>query len=198
MKTIGLTGGIACGKSTVAALLRERGVAVVDADQVSRDVVAPGSDGLAAVVARFGDGVLLPDGALDRAQLRAIVSADPEARRALEAITHPRIREGVMGWLMAQAQGGAPVAVVEAALLVETGGYKLYNALLVVACQPETQLSRLMARDGMDEAAARQWLAAQLPVAEKVAVADAVIWNDGAVGDLPAAVDAAWAELVAD
>ncbi len=197
MKTVGLTGGIACGKSTVAALLRARGLPVVDADRVARDVVAPGSDGLAAVVARFGPDVLLPGGGLDRPKLRGIVSADPAARADLEAITHPRIRDGVVGWLGAQAAAGAPIAVVEAALMVETGSWRLYDALLVVACRPDTQLARAMARDGMTEAAARQWLAAQLPVGDKVAVATATLWNDGAEADLPAALDRAWAAVLA-
>lgn len=195
MRTVGLTGGIACGKSSVAALLRERGVPVVDADQVARQVVAPDSEGLAEVVARFGVGILLPDGGLDRAGLRRIVSEDPQARRDLEAITHPRIGAGVIGWLQEQATAGAPVAVVEAALMVETGSYRHYDHLLVVACSPDVQLSRLMARDGMDEPAARRWLGAQLPVADKVALADAVIHNDGAPADLPDALDAAWSAL---
>lgn len=195
MKTVGLTGGIACGKSTVAGLLRAGGVPVVDADQVARDVVAPGSEGLAEVVARFGPTVLGPEGGLDRAAMRAIVSADPAARKALEAITHPRIGAGIMGWLQAQAEAGTPVAAVEAALMVETGSYRLYDHLLVVACSPDVQLARLMARDGMDEAAARRWLGAQLPVAEKVALADAVVQNDGAAEEIPAALGRAWQAL---
>jgi dephospho-CoA kinase len=195
VKTVGLTGGIACGKSTVARLLRARGVPVVDADQVARDVVAPGSEGLAEVLERFGRAVLQPDGGLDRAALRAIVSADPAARRDLEAITHPRIGLGILGWLQDQAQAGVPVAAVEAALMVETGSHGRYDQLLVVACSPDIQLARLMARDELTEAAARQWLGAQLPVIDKVALAHAVVWNDGAPEALPAALDTAWASL---
>lgn len=195
MRTVGLTGGIACGKSTVAALLRARGVPVVDADQVARQVVAPGSAGLAEIVARFGRGVLRTDGTLDRAALRGIVSADPAARMDLEAITHPRIGLGILGWLQDQAQAGTPVAAVEAALMVETGSHDRYEQLLVVACSPDVQLERLMTRDDITEPAARQWLAAQLPVSEKVAVADAVVWNDGAPEALPAALEAAWRSL---
>jgi dephospho-CoA kinase len=197
MRTVGLTGGIACGKSAVASLLRSRGVPVVDADQVARQVVAPGSDGLAAVVARFGTAVLQPDGGLDRAALRGIVSADADARKDLEGITHPRIFTGIRQWLDTQAEQDHPVAVVEAALMVETGSWRLYDALLVVACQPGTQLARLMARDGMAEADARRWLATQIPVAEKATYGTAVIWNDVPFRDgdrsaLEAALDAAW------
>ena len=104
MRTVGLTGGIACGKSTVATILRGMGVPVTDADQASRAVVAPGSPGLARVVERFGEGILQPDGSLDRGTLGSIVFADPEARRELEAITHPLIRSHVLEWVLRQAQ----------------------------------------------------------------------------------------------
>ena len=195
MKTVGLTGGIACGKSTVAGLLRARGVPVVDADQVARDVVAPGSGGLAEIIERFGPGVLHPDGSLDRPVLRRVVSADPAARLDLEAITHPRIGLGIQGWLQERAADGVAVAAVEAALMVETGSHERYDQLLVVACSPDVQLQRLMARDALSEAAARQWLGAQLPVSDKVALADADVWNDGPAAALPVALDSAWASM---
>ncbi len=200
MLRIGLTGGIACGKSTVAQLLEQRGIPVRDADQVAREVVAPGTDGLAAIVDRFGPGVLAEDGGLDRPALRQRVIASPEARRALEAITHPRIHAALEAWLAAQAQAGAAAAVVDAALMIETGSAARYDALLVVACRPETQLARLMARDGHDEAVARRWLSAQLPIDEKVdrALAHgraACIRNDDPPAALPAAVDAALARI---
>ncbi|MEC8422656.1 MAG: dephospho-CoA kinase [Myxococcota bacterium] len=195
MKTVGLTGGIACGKSTVAGLIRRHGTPVIDADVIARDIVAPGTDGLAAVVSRFGDAVLLADGSLHRSLLREIVAADGNARRDLERITHPRIGAAILGWLDAQAQAGTPVAAVEAALMVETGTHTRYDHLLVVACSPGVQLARLMARDGMSELAAARWLGAQLPVETKVELADAVIWNDGPIEALPAAVHAAWAAL---
>lgn len=155
---------------------------------------------MAAVVARFGAAIVQPDGSLDRTGLRGIVSADPNARKDLEAITHPRIFAGIKQWLEDQARQQHPVAVVEAALMVETGSWRLYDALLVVACQPATQLARLMARDGMPEADARRWLATQMPVAEKATYGTAVIWNDepfqdGGQGALEAALDAAWARL---
>lgn len=196
MIPVGLTGGIASGKSAVARMLRERGVPVIDADQVSRRVVEPGEPALDAIVARFGEEVLLPDGRLDRAALGRIVFADPEARRALEAITHPAIRAEVARWLQAQAEAGAAAAVVEAALLVEGGGYRLYPELIVVTCDPRTQLARLLARDELDEAAARQRLAAQLPSAEKARHATEHIVNDGSLADLERAVEAAWARIL--
>ena len=133
MITVGLTGGIASGKSSAARLLRAWGVPVVDADQVARDVVAPGEPALAGIVARFGAHILQPDGSLDRAALRGIVTADAAERRALEQITHPRIAAAISDWLWDRAAEGEPVAVVEAALMVETGSFRRYDLLLVVA-----------------------------------------------------------------
>lgn len=195
MITVGLTGGIASGKSSAARLLRSWGVPVVDADQVARDVVAPGEPALAGIVSRFGAHILQPDGTLDRAALRAIVTADPTERRALERITHPRIAVAITEWLRDRAAEGEPVAVIEAALMVETGSFKRYDHLLVVACSPDAQLQRLLARDPLDETTARRWLAAQLPLSDKVAVADAVVWNDGPEGMLSPALEAAWKRL---
>jgi dephospho-CoA kinase len=193
MRTIGLTGGIATGKSTVARLLRARGVPVVDADQAARAVLQPGAPALAQVVAAFGPEVLTADGHLDRAAMRARIAADPDARRTLEGITHPAIAAHVLGSLAALAADGAPLAFVEAALMVETGSYRRYDALWVVTCAPETQLARLRARDGGDEATLRGLVAAQLPLAAKEAVADVLIRNDGDEAALAIAVDAALA-----
>ncbi|MDP2313086.1 MAG: dephospho-CoA kinase [Pseudomonadota bacterium] len=193
MRTIGLTGGIACGKSTVARLLRERGVPVLDLDQVARDVVAPGEPALAEIAARWPSVVV--DGALDRKALGALVVADPDARRALEAITHPRIWERMERWLAERAHEGAPVAVVEAALMVETGSYRRYDALLVVSCAPAVQRARLAAREGYDPATVERWLATQMPLADKEAVADAVIHNDTSAAVLAAEVDRVWRSM---
>lgn len=190
MRTIGLTGGIACGKSTVAALLRGRGVPVLNLDQVARDVVAPGSDGLAAIAARWPS--VVRDGALDRKALGAIIVGDPDAKRALEAITHPRIWERTEAWLAEQSAEGHPVAVVEAALMVETGSWRRYDALLVVSASREVQLARLMAREGYDRAAAERWLGAQMPTEEKERVATAVVRNDGGLDALAREVARAW------
>lgn len=187
----GLTGGIGTGKSTVARRLREHHhIPVIDADEAARAVVAPGSDGLAAVVDAFGPEVLTPDGALDRPAMRRRVMGDAEARKRLEAITHPRIAAWVMARVGEALQSGHDLVGVEAALMVETGSHRNYGALLVVSCDPATQLARVQARDGVTEAEARRVLEAQLPLAQKEAVADHVIRNDGSLAALHAAVDA--------
>lgn len=195
MTVVGLTGGIGTGKSTVAALLRDRGAAVIDADQVARDVVAAGQPALAQIVAAFGAEVLAPDGTLDRAAMRARIGRDPDARRTLEAITHPAIRAAIDARLAALAAAGAPLAIVEAALMVETGSYRLYDQVVVVTCAPERQLARVMARDGGDEAQARAIIGAQLPLAEKERVATHLIRNNGELVDLERQVDQLWAAL---
>ncbi len=176
--TVGLTGGIASGKSTVARTFAALGVPIVDADQVAREVVAKGSEGLREIVAAFGEGMLLADGTLDRKALGARVFSDDEARRQLNAITHPRIAARSME-RMTEVAGEAPYVLYEAALLVENGLHHMLAALVVVAASEETQLARMAARDGLDEAAARARIAAQLPLADKVRVADYVIDNDG-------------------
>lgn len=199
MHTVGLTGGIACGKSTVAGILRARGVPVIDADQVSREIVALGEPALDEIAACFGAEILQADGTLNRKALGALVMGDSEEarveRRKLEAITHPRIFGRIGEKLQAHAAAGAPIAAVEAAIMVESGNHRLYSALLVVACSPAVQLRRLMARQGFDEATAAGWIATQMPIAEKVAVADAVVHNDGDLADLEREVTRAWAEI---
>lgn len=196
MITIGLTGGIATGKSTVATILRESlNVPVIDADQVSRDVVALGTPGLAELVSEFGPDILRTDGALDRKKLGEIVVSDKSARRRLERLTHPLIREEIEARLLALNSAGAAVAVVEAALLVETGSYRLYDHLIVVSAAPAVQLARLMARENLSEPQAQQWLDTQLPLERKEAVATVVIRNDGDLQDLEAATLAAWETL---
>lgn len=188
--TVGLTGGIACGKSTVAGLLRARGVPVLDLDQVARQVVAPGTPALAEIAARWPG--VVREGVLDRKALGAAIVGDPAEKRALEAITHPRIWAHMEEWL---AVVNAPVAVVEAALMVETGSWQRYDRLLVVSATREVQLARLMAREGYDRATAERWLAAQMPVEEKERVATAVLRNDGDAAALARALDALWPAL---
>jgi len=205
VKTVGLTGGIASGKSTVARLLRQRGVPVIDADQVSRRVVAPGSPGLAELLAAFGPGVLAPDGSLDRPALGARVVADPAARKQLEAITHPRIAAAINLNLAELAQRGEAVAVVEAALMVESGSFRIHDAVILVRCAAEQQLRRLEGREGWTEERARAWLAAQLSSAERetrLRQAQAqggprlvLVDNDADLADLAQALDQAWAGL---
>lgn len=193
---IGLTGGIASGKSTVAARFRELGVPIVDADQLAREVVEPGSDGLREIVHAFGPDVLDASGALDRKKLGALVFDDPDARRTLERITHPRIAALSMQRMAQLATSGAPYGLYEAALLVENGIHRTLNGLVVVACSPETQLARVMARDGLDEEAARARLAAQKPLADKLAAATWVIWNDADVAALRTRVDATHQQIL--
>jgi len=178
---VGLTGGIGSGKSTVARFFAEAGVPVVDADQVARDVVEPGTEGLAEVVSAFGPEVLDATGRLDRAALGRIVFSDADARARLEAILHPRIAQASMARFTELSSEGHPYVIYEAALLVENGTYRMMNALVVVTASEATQIERVRARDGLDEAEARARIAAQLPLAEKVRVADYVIENEGSL-----------------
>lgn len=187
---VGLTGGIASGKSTVACLLAARGVPVVDADALSREVVRPGAPALAAIARAFGPDVLAPDGSLDRARMAAIVFIDPERRRALERILHPVIHEAAVARVAAAAAAGHRWAVYEAALLVETGFHAVLEGLVVVAAATETQIARVMARDGFSREEVERRLAAQLPLADKCAVADHVVRNDGSLADTERQVDA--------
>jgi len=191
---IGLTGGIGSGKSTVAALLAERGARVVDADRIAREALAPGSPGLAAVVAEFGTGVLAGDGALDRAALAAIVFADPAARARLDGIVHPRVRARAAE-LVAAAPADA-VVVQDVPLLVETGQAGSYDLVLVVEADPTTRVERLVGR-GMSAEDARARMASQATDEQRRAVADVVLRNDGDRGALAAQVDRFWDERVA-
>ena len=195
MLTVGLTGGIGSGKSAVSRLLVERGAVVVDADLVAREVVEPGTPGLACVVERFGPEVLQADGTLDRAALGKRVFSDPEALQALNAIVHPLVGERT-GALLEQARtSGAPVVVHDVPLLVENGLAELYDVVVVVAASPETQLDRLVRLRGMDEQEARQRIAAQAPLQDKLAVATHVIRNDGPLQELAPQVDRLWHAL---
>jgi dephospho-CoA kinase len=175
---IGLTGGIASGKSVVGRELAERGVVVIDADRLAREVVEPGTTALAEIVRVFGAEVLKEDGSLDREKVAARVFHDPEARKTLNGIVHPRIGQRSAELIAAAMQSSAPYIVYEAPLLVETGAHRAMAALIVVAAAPEVQLARVQARDGMSEEAARARLAAQLPLETKLAAADYVIHND--------------------
>lgn len=176
--TVGLTGGIASGKSTAAGSFAALGVPIVDADEVAREVVARGSDGLREIIEAFGQEMVGPDGALDRKSLGARIFSDDAARGRLNAITHPRIAAR-SAERMAEVAGDAPYVLYEAALLVENGIHRMLAALVVVAASEQTQISRVSARDGLDENEARARLRAQLPLADKVAAADYVIDNDG-------------------
>jgi dephospho-CoA kinase len=172
---IALTGGIASGKTTVAKLFTALGAKLIDTDQIARDIVAPPSTVLDHIVARFGPGILLNNGSLDRASLRRIVFADPEARRDLEAITHPAIREEVER--QSRLRGG-PYQLIAIPLLVETGNAGPYDRVLLVDASLEAQKRRLMLRDGIDAAAAERMLAAQATREQRRAAANDVIDNE--------------------
>ena len=194
MLRIGLTGGIGSGKSTVAALLAERGARVVDADRIAREVLEPGTPGLAAVVAEFGAGVLAADGSLDRPALAGVVFADPAARARLDAVVHPLVRARA-----AEAVASAPadaVVVQDVPLLVETGQAGSYDLVLVVEADEGIRVQRLVER-GLTAEDARARIASQATDEQRRAVADVVLRNDGDRAELAAQVDRFWAERVA-
>lgn len=193
MLKVGLTGGIGSGKSEVSARLDERGAVVIDADKIAREVVEPGTPGLAAVVAEFGDGVLLPSGALDREKVGKIVFADSERLAALNAIVHPLVGER-MQELMDAAPADA-VVVYDVPLLTENGLAPMYDEVVVVDAPEETQIERLTSRRGMSEEDARARMAAQASRGERRAVATHVIDNSGTLDDLKTQVDALWETL---
>jgi dephospho-CoA kinase len=176
---VGLTGGIATGKSTVADTLRSLGAEVIDADQLAREVVAPGEPALAEIVREFGD-VRNADGTLDRKKLGAIVFTDPARRKALEAITHPAIRRRFLARLQAlEARGYEGLVFFDAPVMIESGNYRNMDRLVVVFTDETTQRARLMARDGMEAAEATARMATQMPVIDKAKLADYVIDNTG-------------------
>ncbi len=195
MLLFGLTGGLASGKSAVAAHIAAGGVPVIDADLLAREVVQKGTDGLTAIVKTFGDGVLLPDGELDRKALAAIVFSDDEKRRALNAIVHPRIAALGMERAAALAAAGHPLACYEAALLVENRLEDAFRPLVVVTVPLETQVARAIVRDGEPEGVVRGRIRAQMPIEEKVRVADYVIDNRGTLAELAAKTDEVLAQI---
>ena len=190
--SVGLTGGLASGKSSVAELLRKRGVPVLDADAVVHGLYDSGNEGVALVVDLFGSGVLNSDQSVDRKALAARVLGDAEALESLNRAIHPVVRDEIGRWLNAIE---APIAVVEAALLVETGSWKTYDLLMVVRCRREQQLERALAR-GVTELRARALLGAQAAIDQKTALADVVVDNSGAPEQLEAELDRAWTEVV--
>ena len=179
---VGLTGGVASGKSTVSALLAEHGAVVIDADLLAREVVAPGTDGLAEIVAAFGADVLDADGGLDRAAMGAIVFADEGKRRALEAIIHPRVRS--RGRELEEAAAPGALVVHDIPLLVETGQAASFDAVLVVDVPPELQVERMTTLRGMSRAEAERRVAAQATREQRLAAATHVIDNTGTLDDL--------------
>ena len=194
MLLVGLTGGIGSGKSTVAAMLAERGAVVIDADELARRAIDPGTPGFDRVVEAFGPDVLTPGGEIDRAELAARVFSDEEARRTLESIVHPEIFKLLLQ-RVEELRDTSSVVVFDAPLIVETGFHEACDVLVVVTASVETQIERLVASRGMTDGAARDRIAAQAPMEEKVRVADVVIVNDGNFGELREQVDRLWPEL---
>lgn len=176
MLRVGLTGSIAVGKSFVTSVFAELGCHVLDADQTAREVVMPGAAGLKAVAQEFGEEILAPDGTLDRARMAAVVFADEQKRLRLNHILHPIIiarQDAILrGWELEDPNG---IAVVDAALMIESGGYKRFDKLIVVHCRPEVQLERLMLRNKLTLAEAQQRIASQMPQEEKQRYADYLI-----------------------
>jgi len=191
---LGLTGGIGSGKSTVAGLFAARGVPVIDADALAREVVAPGGTAHAEVAAAWPEAVGA-DGAIDRKRLGRIVFADPAARRKLEGLTHPRIQAAAEARLAALAEAGKRLAIYEATLLVESGRYRDFDGLIVVVAARETQIARATARDGLSRAEAEARIDAQMATEEKLRVATEVIDNDGALAATEAQVDVLLAKV---
>jgi dephospho-CoA kinase len=194
MLKVGLTGGIGAGKSEVSRLLVEQGAVLVDADRIAREVVAPGTPGLAAVVEAFGEDVLAPDGSLDRPKLGSIVFADPEKLAVLNSIVHPLV--GARSQDLETAASEDAVVVHDVPLLAENGLAGLYDLVIVVDASPSTQLDRLIRLRGMTEADARARMAAQATRDKRLEIADVVIDNDVPLQDLERRVREVWADLV--
>jgi dephospho-CoA kinase len=195
MLKVGLTGGIATGKSYVLEQFRRRGVPCLDADALTHGVMAAGTEATAAIAVRFGSDILDADGAVNRAKLGPIVFADASARRELEAIVHPAVYRAVAAGVRAfELVGDYPFAVVDVPLLFETGAEKDFDRVIVTACAPEIQLARLIER-GLTDAAARQRLAAQWPTDKKIAGADFVVTTDGTFEETNRQVDQIYRSL---
>jgi len=197
VKLVGLTGGIASGKSTAANILRQLGAAIVDADQLSREVVAPGHDGWHEIVAAFGSEVLQADQSLDRQKLRTIIFNNPNARKKLEAIIHPRVRALAEQRIREHADAGVELIVYEVPLLFEGKIHEWLRPVILVACDVTVQRQRLQQRDRIDAAAAQKIIEAQMSLEDKRRLADYVIENDGSLGDLKARVRAVVAKIQA-
>lgn len=195
MKIIGLTGGIASGKSTVSNMLKALGAHIVDADRIAREIVAPGSEALSEIVSVFGAGVLNTDGTLKRAELARIVFNDPEALKELNRITHPRIIEEIKARVRQEAASDK-ILIIDAALLIELKMGTLVDETWLVCVRPETQIERLVQRESMTQADAEKILRAQLPLEEKMKAADVCIDNNGSVEALRDTIKKLWNEQV--
>jgi len=181
MKIIGLTGGIATGKSTVSEMLRRRGIPIIDADQIARDVVRPGRCAWKKIRKAFGDDILSANGEVDREKLAGIVFQDTQARMKLNHATHPHISRQILKQLIMYFLKGTPLVILDAPLLLESSTRKMVGSVVVVSTDPETQLKRLMARNGYTIEEATQRVQAQMPLKEKCEMADYVIDNSGSL-----------------
>jgi dephospho-CoA kinase len=197
VKLIGLTGGIASGKSTVAAFLRRLGAAVINADELSREVVEPDREGWREIVNAFGAEILRPDRAIDRQKLRRIIFDDPEARKKLEAIIHPRVRALAEERIRAYGAAGYEIVVYEVPLLFEGNLHHWLRPVVLVASAVAAQTKRLQERDHLSESEAAKHIAAQMSLEEKRGLADYVIENDGSLEDLESQVRAIVAKIKA-
>jgi dephospho-CoA kinase len=195
-RIVGLTGGIGSGKSTVARFFEARGAAIIDADRLAREAVLPGTPGFAAILERFGPGVLAPGGDLDRAALGRIVFGDEEARRALNAIVHPEVARLAAERMTTLSAAGQALIVYDVPLLFENGLERFLPETIVVSVPEEVQRARVHARDGLRPEEIEARLRAQLPLAQKAARATYVIDNSGSLEQTEASVDALWKNLV--
>ncbi len=196
MKVLGLTGGIACGKGTVASMFAELGATVIDADDVAHSVIAPGKPAWHQAVEAFGDSILTPDGTIDRKKLAQIVFSDAAARNQLNAITHLRITQEIQTRLVDLARSGCGIAIVQAALIGETAADDGFDGIIVVYADPTVQVARLIGRDSLTEEEARKRIETQMPTDKKRDLADYVIDNSGSVEQTREQVDTLWRELI--
>ncbi len=196
MLKVGLTGGIATGKSYVTQLLRQLGCEVVDADVIAHQVIEPGQPAHQEIVSEFGSEIVGENGVIDRARLAAIVFADPARRQRLEAIVHPRVKEAQERWLAeVAARNPEAIAIVDAALLIEAGAYRYFDKVVVVYCEPQLQLERLMKRNQLTRQEALSRISSQMPAAEKLKYADYVINTSGSFAETRQQVLALYQEL---
>ena len=199
MKIIGLTGGIASGKSAVSTILKDKyHLPVVDADVLAREAVAPGSPGIAAIAEAFGPGVIAADGSMDREKMGALMRADAGVRARLNAITHPLVEAAYEQAIAAYAAQGEAVVIYDCPLLFEARQEERVDTVLLVTADEATRTSRIMTRDGCDLETARQKIAIQMPEADKMARADAIIYNDGTLENLEACVAHCVRQFMAD
>jgi dephospho-CoA kinase len=187
---VGLTGGIACGKTVVRRRLEERGIPTLDADAVVHHLLQAGTEVTRQIAETFGEEVIAPDGSVDRKALGAIVFSDEEERKKLNAIVHPGVWREIERFFEEREKAADPAAVVDAALMIETGSYRRYDRLVVVHCRPELQLERLMARDGLSREDAERRIRSQMPLEEKRPFADFLIDTSGSIEETFAQADA--------